>query len=144
MHRDQVAKYIGVPYRHQGRDLKGWDCYGLYRHVLYEQHGIPLASYADEYPRVRDKTTDLAISEALLRHSVDGNWQRVPLGDEHEGYGIVFNVFGQPLHCGYIIEPNRMLHCLKGRGTCVERYDSPAWIKRIEGIYKWNWLSAPT
>ena len=142
---EQFARYIATPYKHHGRDLRGWDCYGLYRYVLWEQFGIAIGSYADEYPgRDGSDATDIAITRALRLHAGDGNWQRVAPGSEFEGCGIVFNIAGQPLHCGYVLEPGKMLHALKGRGTTIERYDSPAWTKRIEGLYKWNSLSART
>ena len=129
-------KYLAVPYRHRGRDLSGWDCYGLYRYMLMAEQGVEIGSFETAYPSVRNRATDVAISEAILQNIV--NWTRVEQGSEFRGCGVVFNIAGQPLHVGYILEPGTMLHAMEGRGTCIERYDSLNWVKRIEGIYKWN------
>lgn len=128
------SKYMPVPYLDKGRDLAGWDCYGLYRWVLQERHGITIPSYVAEYASAEE---EVSVSSAL-GHRADASWQMVPAGSEQEGDGIVFRIAGEPRHCGYVLEPGIMLHSMRGRGTCVERYNLQHWIKRIEGIYRWN------
>lgn len=126
--------YLGTPYLDKGRDTNGWDCYGLFRYVKYERQGILLPSYDDKYTSATDTAT---VAPALdARHGAE--WAAVGLGDEHEGDGVVFVIGGRPLHCGYVTEPGIMLHALRGRGTCLERYTSPLWQNRIEGIYRWQ------
>lgn len=129
------SKYLGIPYFDKGRNpfiQPGWDCYGLYRLVFGERSGVWLPTYTDSYLHGTDAAT---VAPAMAaRHE----WAAVPLGSECEGDGIVFNIGGEPLHCGYIIEPGKMLHVLRGRETCFERYTSPVWQKRIEGIYRWQ------
>ena len=124
------SKYLFVPYVDKGRDMAGWDCFGLYRFVLQERHGVLVPSYAEQYT---DADHGTPVIEAHR-----GDWQAVQQGDEREGDGIVFTLAGQPLHCGYVIERGTMLHSIKGRGTCIERYTSPGWAKRIEGLYRWT------
>jgi len=131
------SKYLDVPYKHMGRDRKGWDCYGLYRYVLQECMGKTVGSFADAYQNNGTKEADATI-HAVLRTGEARGWQRVQRGEEVEGDGIVFLLAGEPMHCGYVITPGTMLHCMRGRGTCIERYDNIAWTKRIEGLYKWN------
>jgi probable lipoprotein NlpC len=129
----KYGKYIGVPYADRGRDMTGWDCFGLYCYVLAEVMGKQVRSYDHTYQTADSREQ---VASAIRMHA--GEWQRVALGDEREGDGVVFLLGGQPLHCGYVLAPGTMLHCLKGRETCIERYDSFAWNRRIEGIYKWN------
>lgn len=94
--------------------------------------GVWLPTYTDSYESANDAATvPIALAQ---RHE----WAAVPLGSEREGDGIVFVLGGVPLHVGYITEPGIMLHALKGRGTCFERYMAPTWQKRIEGIYRWK------
>jgi probable lipoprotein NlpC len=131
----EFSKYVGVPYRDKGRDPVGWDCYGCFRFVFAERHKVLLPSYADTYDSATDKATVRATVRARLG---GGEWAPVPLGDEREGDGIVFLLWGQPLHCGYVIAPGIMLHALPGRQTCIERYTAPLWNQRIEGIYRYG------
>lgn len=37
-----ISDYLTVPYVDGGRDLCGLDCWGLVRHVLHAQFGLPL------------------------------------------------------------------------------------------------------
>ena len=128
----EFSKYLRVPYLDKGRDLKGWDCYGLYRWVLAERHGVLVPSYSDDYASAEDADT---VGAALARYR-PGVARPVPLGDECEGDGIVFCIGGVPWHCGYVISPGIMLHARRGCDTAIERYYAPQWVRRIEGIYK--------
>lgn len=118
-----------MPYRSKGRDLTGWDCYGLCRFVMAERLGLLVPSYADEYI----SETDVA---PALANRAGGPWRPVAAGDEHEGDVVVLLIGGVPSHCGYVIELGTMLHARKGCGTVVESYLSTVWRKRLEGIYR--------
>jgi cell wall-associated NlpC family hydrolase len=131
------SEFLVVPYRHMGRTLKGWDCYGLYRFVLAARMGRVVGSFDDAYQNNGTKEADDSI-HAVLKTGEARGWQRIERGQEVEGDGIVFTLGGEPMHCGYVISPGTMLHCMRGRGTCIERYDNPMWTKRIEGLYRWN------
>lgn len=48
---DQITQYLAVPYVDGGRDLNGWDCWGLVRHVLMTHAGIStIRSYSHIAP----------------------------------------------------------------------------------------------
>lgn len=124
------SKYLRVPYLNMGRDMLGWDCYGLCRFLLAERLGLLVPSYADAYTDAeRDACAALA-----GRHGA--GWRPIPQGDEREGDVVVFNVGGSPTHCGYVIERGIMLHALRGVGTAIESYTGRVWCKRVEGIYR--------
>jgi cell wall-associated NlpC family hydrolase len=127
------SKYVGVPYLDKGRTPDGWDCYGLYVFLLNEIFGLKVNPYNEIYTTADADLEVIAAIATQKRH-----WQRIELQDAQEGDGIVFNLAGHPLHCGYIIERGVMLHALKGRNTCIERYDTSGWNRRIEGIYRWT------
>jgi len=127
------SKYLKVPYLDKGRDLRGWDCYGLYRFVLGQRLGIMLPSYDDAY----SSANDAAAAAAAARRIVPAGW--VLLGPDdtpREGDGVVFRIGGEPWHCGYVIEPGIMLHARKGCGTVLESYTGILWNKRLEGTYR--------
>jgi cell wall-associated NlpC family hydrolase len=127
------SRYLGTPYLDKGRTVDGWDCYGLYVFLLNEMFGLKVNPYNELYTSA---DADPEVIAAFLNEK--RKWHRVEVGHAKEGDGIVFNLAGQPMHCGYVIERGVMLHALKGRGTCIERYDTSGWNRRIEGIYRWN------
>lgn len=128
----EYSKYLRVPYVNKGRDLAGWDCYGLYRWLVHERFGILLPSYSEEY---QDAVLDPAVGVAFSTYRPTVT-EPVLAGTEQEGDGIVFLIEGVPWHCGYVMTPGTMLHARRGCGTVFERYTAPQWNKRIEGIYR--------
>lgn len=125
------SKYLRVPFLDKGRDLNGWDCFGLYRYLLAELHGIVLPSYTEVYSGAAAEDAPVAIALWLPRC-----WVRVPPHEARQGDGIVFCIGGVPWHCGYVIEPGKMLHARKGCDTAIESYTSALWRSRTEGIYR--------
>lgn len=132
-HRVQLADVVGIPYLDHGRSNKGWDCYGLVCWMLQHEFGLRVPSYTMSYT----KADDLESSGSAFEYH-KGEWVHVERGTEQYGDVIVLTLGGSPVHCGMVLEPGRMLHCLAGRETCVERYDGHAWANRIEGIYRWK------
>lgn len=130
--RDCFKSYLRVPFKSRGRDLLGWDCYGLYRFVLAERFGIAIPSYADDYTDDGDRA---GIGRAIEAYRPLG-WVEVQGDEAREGDAVVLRIAGVPWHCGYVIEPGIMLHTRRGAGTCIERYTAPLWAKRIEGTYR--------
>jgi len=128
--RDYFRRFLKVPFASRGRDLRGWDCYGLYRYVLHDRFGIAIPSYAETYIDTGDEA---GISSAIKTYRHVG-WDEVQ--DPREGDAIVLRIAGVPWHCGYVIEPGIMLHAKRGAGTCIERYTTPIWEKRLEGFYR--------
>ncbi len=130
----EFSKYVGVPYVDHGRGPDGWDCYGLYYYVSREHYGVEVPAYSTAYPTSDSQYRDAAVSAAIRAKA--GAWQRV--AEPVPGDGIVFNLAGQPLHCGIVIGDGIMLHCLRGRGTAIEEFRTASWVKRIEGYYRWK------
>lgn len=130
--RDCFKPYLRVPFLSRGRDLRGWDCYGLYRYLMAERHGIVLPSYAEAY-KADDDAQGIALAIGTFRPV---GWAAVAPGEAQMGDGVVLRIAGQPWHCGYVIEPGIMLHARRGAGTCIESYTAPLWEKRLEGIYR--------
>lgn len=120
-----------VPYLDKGRDLRGWDCYGLYRWLVHEYFGIALPSYVEEYASAESEEVNTAFT--VNRPTVT---EPVAAGDEREGDVVVFCIGGVPWHCGYVIASGTMLHARKGCDTVIEQYRTLQWNKRIEGIYR--------
>lgn len=129
----ECSKYVGVPYVDRGRGPDGWDCYGLVYYVNNFHLGRPVPSYWLSYPSATD---DDHVQSAIAYHCRE--WVEVERGDIAVGDTLVFNLHGLPVHCGIVYDAGRMLHCLAGRETVLERFDSYAWTKRLQGVFRWK------
>lgn len=122
--------YIGLPYKENGRDKSGVDCWGLARIFYDEQLGIKLPSYADLYDGSYDPK-----AVATINYFKD-SWSKVStpqLGDL-----CLFNILGEPIHVGVYIGGDKFLHSRDGKDSVIERLNSPQWFRRLEGFYRYT------
>ena len=112
-----VRDYIGIPFKHQGRDMDGVDCYGLVHLVYKRERGIILPDvqgydYSDQvrcgYFEAWEKDVDGIISSA---HKA---WERV-YPPHLELYDILlfrrYLEIQAPTHIGVYTEDDKFLHC---------------------------------
>jgi cell wall-associated NlpC family hydrolase len=83
--------YLGVPWRHRGRDRNGLDCLGL---VILAARGVGLAVAEPAEPYARGARGP-ALVEALAAHCA-----RVPLPDAAEGDVLAFADGAHVAHLG--------------------------------------------
>jgi cell wall-associated NlpC family hydrolase len=121
-----ISRAIGVPWVDKGRDFVGWDCWGLIVCFYRDIFKLDLNSYesvsclAGRWQAVR------AMKEEAKK------WVDILLGEEKYGDVLIF----RPLHSGVIVGNGKMLHCLPGSETCLERYNGVLWRSRLIGIYR--------
>jgi cell wall-associated NlpC family hydrolase len=127
-----LDKYLGVPYKHQGRSIEGTDCYGLIV-MLFNELGI----------RIID----------LERYDEDWSWKGKAL-DLEENYKswnkvakpIMYDVVlfrngkGVVNHAGVMLDNNRFIHTSKGAGTVVGRVSEFIKKDRLAGYYRNRYL----
>lgn len=123
-------KYIGLPYKVNGREESGIDCWGLVRLFYKNELNIDLPSYVELYDGPDDSTIPLTIAE----HK--DNWLQADT--PVVGSVIVFNIAGEPVHVGIYIGNDKFIHARDGQDSVVESINSPKWAKRIEGYYNFN------
>lgn len=121
---------IGIPFLDGGRDPNnGLDCYGLVMEV-YRRQSILLPEY---YAPALD---EVAVSSEIDR--ARPAWQRV------EGppppLAVMAIKFNSILcnHTGVYIGNGLFIHTRERIGVNIDRVDSPAWKRRIEGYYLWR------
>jgi hypothetical protein len=123
-------KYIGLPYKDNGRDASGVDCWGLAR-LFYEQElSIELPSYTELYSGAHDPQ----VSQSIENYK--DAWQVAEYGAP--GDLCLFNIYGEPAHVGVYIGDRRFLHAREGRDSVIESLDSAQWSKRFVGFYKYT------
>jgi len=122
-----LQKYIGIPYKHLGRGVKGLDCWGLLCLFYQQEKGIELPSYVDEY--------DGRASIAKAINDNLGTWQwtdKPQFGDL-----MVFNILGLPIHTAIYLGCGNFLHSFQNTNSCIERINSISWQRRLKGYYRW-------
>lgn len=125
-----VRPYIGIPYVPRGRSMQGVDCWGLFVLVMQREFHIEVPSFADDVAYTC-RADALPASEFLKKHKDHLGWHPIPIKDAREGDGILFRVFGQPLHVGVVVTRNIVLHVEEGIASVIENYNESLWRNRI-------------
>lgn len=124
-----IAELIGVPFQDGGRDQNiGFDCYGLAMEVFRR--------YGTELPDFR-----IGCEEASrIDGAIDANrrlWIRCDPSDPPVPSLVVIR-FNSPQFCnhtGVYIGAGKFIHTRERIGVNIDRIDSPAWRRLIEGFY---------
>jgi len=127
---DWVASYVGLPFKDHGRDLEGLDCWGLVRFILKQHYGIDTPDFGSNY----SDTDDTVSVPQAIKGGLPGTW--LSTASPQAGDLIIIAIAGKPMHCGMVVAPGYMLHCVPNPGSCIESYDRPKWKRRVEGIYR--------
>jgi len=130
-----MIEYIGIPYQLHGTTREGLDCWGLPCLWYREQYGVDLPTFGDRYGRELGAAERAHIAGVIRGESAQ--WRQVRSGDEQRGDLVLFRVLTEESHIGIVIEPGRFLHARQGVDSCVERYDSPTWARRVVSFYRW-------
>lgn len=120
-------RYVGIPFRDQGRDRDGCDCYGLFRLALAELAGIELPSYADAYCTASDR----AAAAALIRGESEP-FVEVEEAEARPLDAVLLTRAGAECHIGMVVRRGLVLHTGFGMGASrIEPYTSMRLRKRV-------------
>ncbi|MFA5381857.1 MAG: NlpC/P60 family protein [Candidatus Micrarchaeia archaeon] len=125
----RATEPTGVPFKDQGRDFTGWDCWGLVVKAYRDCFEIALPGY--------EHISALSSQEAgELFQEHARSWEPILEGQERPGDVILLRHGHWPCHVGLIIKPGSMLHCDLDIDTCVAPYNSGLWKTRVIGRYR--------
>lgn len=126
--KEITKKYLGIPYRHRGRSLKGLDCWGLVV-LVYKDFGIDildLQNYRENWARE---------GKNYFIENYYEKWHEVTepcLLDV-----LLFNNRqGTPYHAGIYLNSDRFIQG-NTAGVVVSRL-AGKWQERLEGIYRYD------
>jgi cell wall-associated NlpC family hydrolase len=123
--------YIGLPFKCDGRDRSGLDCWGLVRLVYAERLGINLPAKAGIFTDWEPETlrrVAAAMEEEAAR------WQRV---DEPMEYDVVLMRRGElELHVGLWVPRRDLLHISAGINSTREPINGLRRRHSIVGFYR--------
>jgi hypothetical protein len=123
-------KYIGIPFKSNGRDWHGVDCWGLARLVYKEEFGIELPSFTEQY-----YITDTPRIEELINQYKEG-W--VPVQEPKCGDLILFRIFGSASHVGILVDEGRFIHSRHGYDVAIAELNSTRWQHRVLGYFRYD------
>jgi len=124
-------KYVGIPYKDNGRTLSGMDCWGLARYVYNEEFNISLPSFVSDYEG-EDRER---ISELIAQYRE--GWEDVNT-EPKSGDIVLFRMIGFTSHIGIVTEYPYFLHAKEGANSSIERADSSLWEKRVIGVFRYK------
>ena len=127
---EQIARqFLGIPYRHGGRDRKGLDCLGLV-HLFYRELGIKVPDN-DGQPYANDwyKKDPERLLRGLLQVGKPVDLPAEPLQPLDLVY---FRMGGAITHVGVMIDHRSFLHVLTRQTVQISPLNL-AWKRRLRG-----------
>jgi cell wall-associated NlpC family hydrolase len=113
-----INDYVGVPYRPNGRDRAGWDCWGLVVAVYRERLGLELPDYRWQAPyspldRLRgfSSACESLLGGLTLELEAPELWAMAMVYASH-----------RPHHIGVVVGPG-VLHAARYGGTIFDPLD---------------------
>lgn len=107
-----ASTYVGIPWKFGGESLDGFDCYGLFRHLMYKYYDISVpvvtiteGNYAEQM-------------RGFGGHGELGNWE--PVDEPQDGDGVLLTTAKYPTHVGVYVEGDGIagiMHCVQGIGV---------------------------
>lgn len=123
--------YIGLPFREDGRDREGLDCWGLVRLVYSERLGVDLPAYSGEFT---DSSRATLRKVAALMEERSRLWREVP---EPREYDVVLLRAGQLYcHVGLFVPRHDLLHIEAGIDSAREPLTSPRRRHSVVGYFR--------
>lgn len=119
------ADLIGKPFLRGGRGPEGYDCWGVLQEVQR---------------RLGNSPTDFPTDPTLLMQAISDEWMPLERYQAKPGDGVLLRSANAAYvwHIGVMVGPFKMLHAREGAGVCTERVDSPAYLRRICGFYRFR------
>lgn len=127
---EEARKWVGVPFRHAGRDRLGIDCVGLPIKIL---HFLGFTDWDDtDYSR--------SVNPARMKGEIELFCERIEGGSEQAKKAdlLWFNVCGAAQHVGIYTgeKDNTIIHAYESAGKVVEHIFNDKWKRRVESVYR--------
>lgn len=125
-----IQDYIGLPFKGGGRTKEGLDCWGLTRLYYKQELDIELPSFVQDY-HIDD---NIRIQELIAQYRE--GWEKVEVPSV--GDIVVFNILGETVHLGVMLDSTQFLHIRENSDSVVENINSTKWNRRVEGYYRYS------
>jgi cell wall-associated NlpC family hydrolase len=135
-----VNKYIGIPFKGDGRDERGCNCWGLVRMVLQRECGIALPAYdtitADELRRIAMQMKQQ--SESWVQVLAGQTFDVMLMGGRIEAGEPQFRQQSTraPVHCGVMVSETHILHVNEKTAAVAVPLTDRSVRFRLYGLYR--------
>lgn len=121
----------GIPFEYGGRGPKSFDCWGLVMEV-YRRFGVELPDYAICQEQALTDNAD-KIDERM--EELRWKWEKSDGSIIPSLLPIRFHNVVYKNHVGIYIGNGQFIHTRNKVGVYIDRVDSPAWERKIDGYY---------
>src|SRR4029077_7528788 len=133
--RAWINDYVGVPYRHNGRDRAGWDCWGLVLAVYRDRLGLTLPDWRWSEPF--DLSAKLRAFGAAFDQVEAGAALELEAPEPFAIALVCYQGRAWPHHVG-VVAGAGVLHAASTYGGTL--YDPlPRFLKTFSGVTWWRW-----
>lgn len=123
-----MQKYIQIPYKLNGRDFNGCDCYGLLVLYFKVELGIDLL----DYKLALANANSLTDTRYMLENAHN---DFIKIEDPRKNDVVmVCNGSRTPNHCGIVLDNGLFIHTLEGVGCAISKLKT--WNKRIYSFHR--------
>ena len=123
-----MYKFFQIPYRNNGRDFNGCDCYGLVKLLAKEKQGITLPDF--NYENAQSNDNEKFFNQEKNNH----HWKRC---EPKEGAIIVIRIEGIAKHIGYMLDATSFMHITQ-QGVSVGNIEHHLFKSRIVGFWSYH------
>lgn len=125
--------YKNIPFKFDGREIDGLDCWGIVKMVYRDQLGIDLPNFNGA---LSDNSRETLRKVAAIAAEERKRWSKV---DRPKEFDVVLMspTGGDPYHVGVMVDRRNMLHVMEGCNSTIERVDGMRWKNRVEGFYRY-------
>jgi len=124
--------YIGIPFKNNGTDRTGLDCYRLAVMVYRDRLNIDLPCLSDVFMDGTMATLKKAVKSIS---EVKKLWTEVKKPRPLDV--ILIRTGNLTYHIGIVINRCQMLHVMEGINSTIEEFTGLQWRKKIEGFYRY-------
>lgn len=127
----QARTYLGVPFRHAGRDRQGVDCVGV---LICAARDLSLTAWDDrDYSRI--------VSPERMRGNLLLFADPMPPAARRPGDVLLFRIQGAATHVGLLTEPGAFLHAYQSVGCVCEHALAGKWESRLVEVFRLRGLA---
>ena len=108
-----INKNIGLPYKLNGKDTSGFDCWGFFVYFNEQENGLV---FSEQY-HLNPETDLKKILAAFSIHKDEGIWEKIDT--PKEGCAVALGRINHIHHIGVYIKGG-IMHCIKGLGVVYE------------------------